>query len=52
MQTCLVETIHQNEVDDKTAITHLQKKYQKSLAGVVTEEDTETRLDDIPQPKA
>lgn len=35
----------EHQVDDGAALKHLQEKYQKFLAGVVTEEETENRTE-------
>ena len=34
----------EHQVDDETALRHLQEKYQKFLAGVVSEEESEAQI--------
>lgn len=38
----------EHQVDDETALKHLQERYQKFLAGVITDEEIEKRTEDTP----
>ena len=39
----------EHQVDDETALKHLQEKYRRFLAGVVPEDESEAESEEIPE---